>query len=128
MMRYLISLGTIAVFASALGCSSNVSTERANVSAEPSSEGAAYLLSSAPEDAQDVIPALEAAEDEQEVVVIGRIGGSTNPWVEGRAAFSLVDRSLAACTDIHRRRVPHTLGLLLCHRPVAGCQDAGQVR
>jgi hypothetical protein len=31
---------------------------------------------------------------------VGRIGGSENPWIEGRAAFSIVDNSLKACSDI----------------------------
>ena len=38
--------------------------------------------------------------------MIGRIGGDVNPWVEGLAAFSVVDRSLAACTDIHGDECP----------------------
>mgnify|MGYP001455138338 CR=1 FL=1 len=33
-------------------------------------------------------------------MVVGRIGGSANPWIENRAAFSIVDRSLKACSDI----------------------------
>jgi len=33
------------------------------------------------------------------LIVVGRIGGSANPWVEGRAAFSIVDLSLKACSD-----------------------------
>ena len=33
-------------------------------------------------------------------MIAGRIGGSANPWIEGRAAFSIVDASLKACSDI----------------------------
>ena len=40
------------------------------------------------------------AQNEDAVVVVGRIGGSRDPWVEGRAAFSIVDLSLKACSDI----------------------------
>ena len=46
-----------------------------------------------------MIEVRESAKDEDEVVVIGRIGGSQNPWVEGLAAFSIVDSSLRACSD-----------------------------
>lgn len=81
------------------GCSSETTLETPAPSSQPSKASNAYLLSSAPADPQDVIPMREAIEDDQEVVVIGRIGGE-QPWVEGLAAFSLVDRSLAACSDI----------------------------
>src|SRR5690606_36460413 len=33
-------------------------------------------------------------------------GGSRNPWVDGMAAFTLVDRSLPACTDIPGDKCP----------------------
>jgi hypothetical protein len=35
----------------------------------------------------------------EEVAVLGRIGGDINPWVEGVAAFSIVDPTLQACSD-----------------------------
>ncbi len=47
-----------------------------------------------------MIEAREESEDGQDVVLVGRIGGSVNPWVEGRAAFSIVDPTLKACSDI----------------------------
>jgi hypothetical protein len=62
--------------------------------------GDKYVLASEPQDARDVIHVRENAQDEQAVVVVGRIGGSANPWVEGKAAFSIVDLSLRACSDI----------------------------
>lgn len=66
---------------------------------EPPS-GAQYLLTEEPQDAQDVIAVREDAQNEADVTVVGRIGGSRDPWVEGRAAFSIVDLSLKACSDI----------------------------
>jgi len=65
-----------------------------------SNESSEYLLDSEPAGAQDVIAVRESAEDGDEVLVVGRIGGSGNPWIEGRAAFSIVDGSLRACSDI----------------------------
>ena len=62
-------------------------------------DGQAYLLPAEPSDAQDVIPLRQSAEDGATVVVVGRVGGSENPWVAGRAAFWIVDRSLPACSD-----------------------------
>ena len=92
----LIGRTLIAAFS---GCSSNPDVETPTTS-ESSSSGTKYLLSSAPADPRDVIAVRESAENDQDVVVIGRIGGGTDPWVEDMAAFTLVDRSLAACTDI----------------------------
>lgn len=31
------------------------------------------------------------------MVLIGRIGGASKPWVEGRAAFAVVDTSIELC-------------------------------
>lgn len=72
-------------------------------STEPSSpavNSAQYLLADEPSGAEDVVKVREVAKDGDDIVIIGRIGGSVNPWIEGRAAFSIVDRSLRACSDI----------------------------
>jgi len=61
--------------------------------------GSTYLLDSEPAGARGVIEVRAAAKDRDEVVVVGRIGGSANPWVEGRAAFSIVDPSIKSCAD-----------------------------
>ena len=79
--------------------------DSAQTTGSPSSEtlsvdGSKFLLSSHPEGAKDVIAVRETATDGDDVLVVGRIGGSANPWVEGRAAFSIVDNSLKACSDI----------------------------
>ncbi len=58
------------------------------------------LLTSEPAGAEEVIKARESAQNDEEVVIVGRIGGSENPWVDGRAVFSIVDNSLKACSDI----------------------------
>jgi hypothetical protein len=60
----------------------------------------AYLLTEPPEDAADVVAVRNDAKDQQDVVVVGRIGGRTNPWIKGAAAFSIVDRSLTPCNEI----------------------------
>lgn len=58
------------------------------------------LLTSEPAGAEEVIKARESAQNDEEVVIVGRIGGSEDPWVDGRAVFSIVDNSLKACSDI----------------------------
>ena len=32
-------------------------------------------------------------------MIVGRIGGAANPWIEGRAAFTLLDASMALVAD-----------------------------
>jgi hypothetical protein len=100
MIRRTIWLGSLAVVAVIIGCARKPSNETAVEAHQPTAEGRKYLLSEEPEGAQDVVAMREQAGHDEEVTVIGRIGGSVTPWVEGRAAFSLVDRSLAACSDI----------------------------
>lgn len=97
--------GLALVFALA-GCASESADQTSHTATGPSADGVKYLVSSAPAGALDVIPMRQSIDDQQEVVVIGRIGGSHNPWVDGMAAFTLVDRSLAACTDIPGDKCP----------------------
>ena len=59
-----------------------------------------YLAAVEPSGARDVVQARESAKDGDEVTVVGRIGGSVDPWIDGRAAFTIVDPSLKACSDI----------------------------
>lgn len=81
--------------------------------------GSQYLLASEPQDALGVIDVRQKAQDEEAVVVIGRIGGSKNPCVEGRAAFSIVDLSLKACSDIEGDR---------CKTPWDYCCEADRAK
>lgn len=86
----------------AAGCGASATAPQAATApaAGPSAEGKAYLLASEPADAKPIVETKANAKSGEEVVVVGRIGGGVNPWVEGRAAFSLVDLSLKACSDI----------------------------
>jgi hypothetical protein len=59
-----------------------------------------YLLTEEPAGAADVIAVRNDAKDQDDVVVVGRIGGRVNPWIADSAAFSIVDRSLKPCSDI----------------------------
>lgn len=67
---------------------------------KPSPEGEKLILAALPEGHQTVIQAREAVKDGDEVAVLGRIGGSVDPWVEGRAAFQIVDPALIPCNEI----------------------------
>jgi hypothetical protein len=63
----------------------------------PSAEGAAYRLATEPAGALGVKEAHADVKDEQAVTLVGRIGGEANPWVEGQAAFVLMDSALKPC-------------------------------
>lgn len=62
-------------------------------------DGSKFLLSTEPEGGQNVIAVRATSQDGDEIVMVGRIGGSVNPWVDDRGAFSIVDPSLLACSD-----------------------------
>lgn len=77
-----------------VGCSEN-----SPAASTLSVDGSKYLLESEPENAANVIKVREEAKDEDDVVIDGRIGGRVNPWVNGQAAFLLVDSSLKSCVE-----------------------------
>lgn len=65
----------------------------------PKIDGTPFLLTAEPARATGVIQVRDEAADQDEVVVVGRIGGSENPWVAGLAAFSIVDPSIKSCLE-----------------------------
>jgi hypothetical protein len=101
-MRKLVLLTTCVGLIVAIGCSRGRPATSAASAANgtPLIDGSKYLLSTEPSEAVEVIKMREAAKDGDEVVIVGRIGGGVNPWIDGRAAFSIVDGSLKACSDI----------------------------
>jgi hypothetical protein len=80
----------------AIGCNGPAANPPA---ASPSAEGVRFRLTTEPASAQDVKAARESAKDEEEVTLVGRIGGDVDPWVEGQAAFMIVDNSLKPCNE-----------------------------
>ena len=62
-------------------------------------DGEEYLLSDEPDGAIGVIRARQTAGDNDELVVVGRVGGGVAPWVDGRAVFVLVDPSSGVTAD-----------------------------
>jgi hypothetical protein len=57
------------------------------------------LLATRPVPAVNVIEAKRTAKDEDEVILTGRIGGDAKPFIDGVAAFTIVDMSLKFCAD-----------------------------
>jgi hypothetical protein len=56
-----------------------------------------FYLAELPDGALDVGAAHDSAEDGDLVVVRGAVGGSAKPFVEGLAAFTIVDPALESC-------------------------------
>src|SRR5947208_11897279 len=86
------------------GCNQSSSPVASN-SAPPVS-GAKYLLTAEPAGAKGVSDVRQGATDGDDVVIVGRIGGSTKPWVAGRAAFQIVDPALKSCQDTEGDNCP----------------------
>lgn len=79
-----------------VGCGTSPTPEAVS---GPSAEGKAFVLDAEPAAAQGVKDARADAKDADEVTVVGRIGGDTNPWIEGQAAFLVVDNGLKPCNE-----------------------------
>lgn len=79
-----------------VGCNQSVSTPKPAASSgnRPSSD---KLIAERPANAQPVGDVRESAEDGAEVTILGRIGGGSNPWVNGRAAFTIIDPKVPPC-------------------------------
>jgi hypothetical protein len=98
-MNRKFSFACAAVFTSAavvLGLVASIS-----IAGDPSSSAPAkpYMLKKAPPRAAEVAALRKDAKDQQDIVVVGRVGGRKSPWVKNAAAFSIVDRSLKACNE-----------------------------
>lgn len=93
MMNWML-VGVLAVFA---GCS-NSDVARDSESAAGGPTESKYVAKSEPADAMPVGEAREAVEDEQAVTLVGTIGGSSEPFVEGLAAFTIVDPKVPYCS------------------------------
>ena len=104
MKRILLTLASCTLLLS-MGCGPRGDSESLPVS---TIDGTPYLLTEEPVDVQEVTTARSSVQDQQTVAVVGRIGGSADPWVKGRAAFSIVDLSLTSCSDMpdHQCKVP----------------------
>lgn len=83
-----------------VGCgSAGESSATAASAAKASIDGSKFLLAEEPAGAIGVIEARETAADGKALVMVGRVGGSANPWIEGRAAFTLLDASMTVVTE-----------------------------
>ena len=86
------------IFAS--GCGRDAGRSPDNSSAQPSASiSTPYLLTAEPADSEGVKAVRAKAKDNDEVTVVGRVGGDAKPWVEGVAAFTIVDPEMKPCDE-----------------------------
>ena len=89
------------------GDSDNTSSTSTDSSAAQATEPAGDVwLAAVPEGAQDVGAARAGAAEGETLTVRGLIGGSKKPFVEGLAAFQLIDPALSSCDPAEGCRTP----------------------
>ncbi len=81
------------VLATGCGSANSVNSQTANVDAS------LYQLDAEPDGAVGVIAARESVKDGAPLVLVGRVGGSAHPWIDGRAAFMLLDASMSVVAE-----------------------------
>ncbi|NOY40446.1 MAG: hypothetical protein GXP26_01230 [Planctomycetes bacterium] len=95
-----LSIATLAIIA---GCGTAPAStpQQSEATANPAAnvDASLYKLAEEPDGAIGVIMARESAEDGAPLILVGRIGGSANPWIEGRAAFMLLDASMSVVAE-----------------------------
>lgn len=92
------------IIASALGCSDSATPPDSTSST--SENRSQFLVDIEPADAIGVGAARQSAESGEQITLVGRIGGSHEPFVEGIAAFTIVDESVPYCSDDEGCRKP----------------------
>lgn len=82
-----------------VGCGASSESSAGSAAEVVDVDGSFYQLADEPDGAVGVIEAHETAEDGAPLVLMGRIGGAEYPWIEGRAAFTLLDASLTVVAE-----------------------------
>ena len=98
--NYVPSLAILLVSNAVLFSGCSVSVAPVEPKAAGANQGSKYRLEAEPGNAIGVLQLKESAEDGSSIVLVGRVGGGQKPWIDGRAAFLLVDDGVApACRD-----------------------------
>jgi hypothetical protein len=100
--NYILAFAALAMVTTfTTGCGESKSATRDTSETKPAEKVNAsdFVLTSEPGGAVSVAATRENAKNEEKIVVVGRIGGTTHPWVDGAAAFTIVDEAMEACGD-----------------------------
>lgn len=90
---------TFGIIVAVAGLAQALAFSTAAQAVSPGTDGAQYLMLMEPPGAIGVIAARKEARDQEDVVVVGRIGGKKVPWIRGMSAFLIVDCSLKPCNE-----------------------------
>ncbi|TWU22399.1 hypothetical protein Pla52o_34550 [Novipirellula galeiformis] len=94
----LLSLCLLGLGLLASGCTpSEVASGPDAGDASSSAVSSQFVVDSEPEGAIPVGEARQSIQDEEAVTLVGLIGGSSNPFVDGLAAFTIVDAKVPYC-------------------------------
>ncbi len=96
-MKLFLSLGLMSLTLLAVGCGSSEVPSASNNGGVVSNSQ--FVADSDPAGAMPVGQAREKTEDGQEVTLVGLIGGSSKPFVNGLAAFTIVDAKVPYFAD-----------------------------
>src|SRR5437870_8661249 len=91
------SLLFLAIAALVVGCNRS---DPGGENSPPDIGQAKFVLASEPAGAKNVIDVKKEAKDGDEVVVLGRIGGSKTPFFKDRVSFTIVDPSFVSCDEM----------------------------
>lgn len=93
-MKFLCSVALTVFLVSAVGCQPK---DAGSTAVNSTAAGSAYRIDNEPVGALPVGEARAKTEHGQDVAIIGRIGGSSQPFIEGLAAFTIVDPKVPHC-------------------------------
>lgn len=91
------------LIASVPGCAPSASPP---AQTQKSEAGAKFIAASEPANAVGVGSARESSQNDEDVVLVGRIGGSGKPFVDGVAAFTIVDPKVPHCSKEEGCKTP----------------------
>ncbi len=102
MHRTTLLIAALAISLTALGCEQKPAQSAAASApaGSPSVFPASLFLATAPADAKPVKDAKAAAKTGEKITLTGRIGGSEDPFIEGRALFTIVDLRVPHCGEM----------------------------
>ncbi len=102
MLKTSITVVLLALTLSAIACEEKSKPAAGSAPSSPASAStipAGLFLATEPAGAANVKDAKPGAKVGDKVTLVGRIGGSVEPFVDGRAIFTIVDPRIKACRE-----------------------------